>query len=95
MKVTDFLQENLFVFSESRHISNYTNKLTEKKSHLNTNNDTRWLKLFMVIPLLLYSCFALDTVIDGRSIVLPYVAWAIGILEIFLRRSPVVTHGYT
>ena len=49
----------------------------------------------MVIPLLLYSCIALDTVIDGRTIVLPYVAWAIGILEIFLRRSPVVTHGYT
>ena len=94
MKVADFLQENLFVFSESRHVSNYTNKLT-KKNHLNTNNDTRWLKLFMVIPLLFYSCFALDTVIDVRSIVLPYVAWAIGILEIFLRQSPVVTHGYT
>lgn len=95
MMTKSCVYKNLFVFSENRHVSNYTNKQTDKKSHPNTNNDTRWLKLFMVIPLLLYSCFALDTVIDGRSIVLPYVAWAIGILEIFLRRSPVVTHGYT
>lgn len=58
MKVADFLQENLFVFSESRHVSNYTNKLTDKKAisipiMIRDGLSYLWLFRYFSIPALL------------------------------------------
>lgn len=56
---------------------------------------TPWQKCNLSIgaSLLLDSSFRLDAVGNGRTVVFPCVARAVGILEEFLCRSPVVPNG--
>ena len=39
------------------------------------------------------ACGILDAVADLRSVILPYIAGTIGILEVLVGRGPVVTDG--